>query len=928
MLSQLPHLQQLLLKLLSVPPDLQGAYIAADQLHSCFSAANDLHPHLLPIDWVVQSLLLVDAMAKMPHHAHLSNRVPTGQRGYDRFIATHKVGVHRSLGQQINAAFGLIAAQYISQEKVISPNLIDTWIQLLLVGKHRSDKNPDWQNLARSFPMDIAAAQAWQERSGIAAIQDFLHAYAQALAKPITPLSTLEALAPGGSEGLHPTEPSDPRETQSLPIDVAESVTEDANENLIGWLLQRANHGGYISFFGESNRWNRLSIDELRAVCQRITPHLDVNNPDCKYALLAVLSLCSSLPIKKAIKLRLHPNNKIWLDPTRQAIRWNLRAVLDPNAPLSETAPEPTQTIDIWLPALAACCLTAIRQKHPQARTLAELVSESELGMPSGATTTNMIDSYRTWLASIGYESRHSALDARFAASIGQIYLRQHGDVVAALLGLDFSECSTGMLHYTQLDSAFLYQQAQAAYAEVGWGDVTPFTGSNATIGSLHALPSDTFFQGIKSLLTDAMQLRHQLRNAHSAHEICRLYNALVHHRLLSVISLTGARDQRLNRMTWDALYGHSDYVFLSDKDMDEYSLSRIVPVGTLLRHVLDSHAQDLDLLRYCAVPRSLAPSAREQQRLFSRERGRICFFTIALADEADANTEIVQPSMQTGHRIARTEVTWSAIETLSQQTFGRKANVGRHTWVSMLLAQGVDRWLIKTLTGHTRVHAEPFSDGQSYVPADALCRLRQAMEWVLRPLTDLVLAPPPADAMPNQRYFEDGLHCAVLPLTQPRIRLPHRPARKGSANGDYARVLPTPFDHYTLLSIRVIEPLRIQLLNGLGPSQPNAQLLLCLLLLDNIVLQDAQLLWHLEHPFQRLTKSHVAAVYCRPQCRAQLRRPLSGPTLLTLALHKPALRGSWMMSCRHVQHWLRTQLPHLLWPSDVGGSLKPTEAS
>jgi len=922
MLSCLAPPQQNFLKSIGAKENLQGAYIATDQLHSCLKAAHELHPQHIPADWVVQSHRLVDAMAKMPNHAHVSNRAATGHRTYDLFIVTHKVGVHRSLGQQINAAFGLIAAHCTSQEKSIHHNIVDAYVQLLLVGKHRRDKNAEWENLARSFPMDLAATLDWQKRSGIVVIQDFLHAYAQALAKPIASLSETNNSAPERGEGHRPENRSDLRETQDLPFDVTGTETNDANENLIGWLLQRANHGGYISFFGESNRWNRLSVDELRAVCHRITPHLNSTDPHCKYALLAVLSLCSSLPIKKAVKLRLHPNTKIWLDPTRKSIRWNLRAVLDPNSPLSESAPEPTQTIDIWLPSLAADLLEAFHQQHPQARTLAEVMSDPG-NDPNDATTKNLIAGYRAWLSSVRYESRHGALDARFAASMGQIYLRQHGDVVAALLGLDFAECSTGMLHYTSFDPAFLHQQTHLAYADIGLGEATPFTGTQTPLGSKHALPSDTFFQGISTLLSSALKLRFQLRNAMSVQEMCSLYNQLVHNRLLTIISLTGGRDQRLNRMTWDALFGHADYVFLSDKDMDEYSLSRVVPVTTLLRRVLDSHAQDLDLLQYCAVPRGLVPSAHEQNRLFSRERGKICFFTIALTDAPGASAAPDKLSVRTRHRLARKEVSWSAVEALSQQVFSRKANVGRHSWVSMLLAQGVDRWLIKTLTGHTRVHAEPFSDGQAYIPENALLRLRKAMEWALRPLTELVLAPLPKDAKFADGYFEGGLRSAVLSLSQPRTRLPTRSASRGTGNGDFARVLPTPFDPYTLLSVRVVEHLRIQLLNGMGPTQPNAHLMLCLMLIDGIVLQDVEQLWHVDHPFQRLTKSQVTAVYSRPHCRAQMRRPLCGPTLLILTLKRPELQGSFIVSCRHVQRWLQTQLSHLLWPSDTAQAMQ-----
>ena len=349
MLSRLPPHQQPLLQFLGTPKNLQGAYIAADQLASSFESAHRTFGPHLPAEWVEQTHQLVGtlhAMAIAAGNAHIANRVQTGHRGYDQFIDTHKVGVPRAISQKINAAFGLIAAHCMSQARGIPPNIIDGWEQLLRVGRHRRDKNPEWEHLAKTFPIDIAAVKAWQLRSGIIVIQDFLHEYAQALSKPIPPLSVRNDTAPKSGDIYLQEYSTNNTGTHEQSPDLVSTGTEDANENLIGWLLQRANHSGYISFFGESNRWERLSVDELRTMCDRITPHLITNDPNCNYALLAVLSLCSSLPIKKALTLRLQPNNKIWIDPVRKAIRWNLRAVLDQNEPLSDTAPDPGQTID------------------------------------------------------------------------------------------------------------------------------------------------------------------------------------------------------------------------------------------------------------------------------------------------------------------------------------------------------------------------------------------------------------------------------------------------------------------------------------------------------------------------------------------------------------------------------------------------------
>ena len=915
MLTSLPAHHQTLLGCLGTPQDLQGAYLAADKLSVCFQSASHLFGPHVSIEWAKEAGTLVSTLQTLSaHNPLIANRLLSGNRGYDLFIGTHQVGVTRAIEEQINGAFGLIAAHCISRTRIIPTNTIDAWVQLRKVGRHRRSKNPEWENLARAFPTNLAEVHKWQERSGVGVIQDFLHWYGRALAKPIPPPASLVQTRKGDFPDLVNFSPASGQpghaRTQALAAqeaDVAEK--QKPGNNLIGWLLQRANHGGYISFFGESDRWERLSRAELGAMCSRIAGHLMPGDPDCRYALFAVISLCSSLPSQKAATLPLLPNNKIWLDMARKSIRWNLRAVLDPNEPLSKRAPAPKQTIDIWLPALAADLIGKFHQAHPNAQTLAELISAQS----GDSAAMDLIKGYRTWLCGVGYQSRHGALDARFARALGQMYLNQHGDVMAAVLGLDFSECAMGMLHYAQFEPKFLYQQTQQVYVDLGLGDATAFIYTKPMLGSRHAMAPDDFFAAIRQLLQEASTARRQMIQAQTLQALCAAYDRLVHCRLLTVISLTGARNQRLDRMTWGALYGHAAYAFVSDKDTDEYSLSRVIPIGAVLRRVLDSHAQEIHLASSAADRLGWTFSDVDRQRVFGRARSKVCFFSIAATSQTARHSDLVP---QNKRLLVRQEVRWAAVEAISRQFFGRKSNVGRHTWVSMLLAQGVDRWLIKTLTGHARVRAEPFADGQTYFPKQALAQLAQAMEWALRPLTPSVLDPAPDTAPPCADYFAPNVPIAVLSLAEPRTRVPTRLASTGCGAREFARVLPKPIDHHTLLSITVVEHLRMLLLNGMGPAQAHARLLSCLLLLDWIEIADVEIIWSAPTPFQRLTNCTVAATYSRPDCRTQIRRPLCGPTLIPLAQIKTGLKGRWLQSCRDVHLWLQEQLPHLMWPA------------
>ena len=921
MLTRLPPHQQTLLECIGTPFDLQGAYLATDMLTACFESASHLFRPHFPIQWVQEASNLASKLQSMTaKNALIANRLISGNRGYDLLIGRHKVGVPRAIEDQINGAFGLIAAHCISETRSIPANTIDAWVQLRKVGRHRRGKNSEWEKLAHSFPMNLAQVHAWQDKSGVGVIQDFLHWYGLALAKPIQ----LPASQVGISKRISADtvgfnfiigQPDRPSAQGLATVETDFAVEKETGDNLIGWLLQRANNGGYISFFGESDRWERLARLELGAMCSRITRHLVHSDPDCRYALFAVISLCSSLPAAKAATLRLAPNNKIWLDLARKSIRWNLRAVLDLNEPISERVPAPEQTIDIWLPALAADLIGNFQHAKPDAGTLAELIT----GQPGHTAAMELVTGYRAWLSDIGYQSRHGALDARFARALGQVYLKQHGDVMAAVLGLDFAECSIGMLHYAQFDPKFLYQQTQNVYADIGLGDATSFIDTTEKLGSSHAMAPDDFFIAIRQLLLEASTARRKMIQAQTLQALCAAYDRLVHCRLLTVISLTAGRNQRLDRMTWGSLYGHAAYAFISDKDTDEYSLSRVIPISAALRRVLDCHAQEIILASRVADRLGLTYSEIDKDRVFGRTRGKVCFFSIAASGET-----VRQCGLTTKNKpqLVRKEVSWAVVEAISQEFFARKSNVGRHTWVSMLLAQGVDRWLIKTLTGHARVRAEPFADGQTYYPKQALAQLAQAMEWALRPLTQSIFEAATSNDEPFPDYFAFNVPLAVFTLEEPRTRLPRSAASTGSGEREFARVLPKPVDRHTLLSITVVDHLRILLLKGMGPTQTNARLLSCLLLLDWIEIADVEIIWSTQTPFQRLTDCTVAANYSRPGCQTRIRRPLCGPTLIPLAQVKTSLKGSWLKSCCDVRRWLQEQLPHLMWPAKESEAL------
>lgn len=200
---------------------------------------------------------------------------------------------------------------------------------------------------------------------------------------------------------------------------------------------------------------------------------------------------------------------------------------------------------------------------------------------------------------------------------------------------------------------------------------------------------------------------------------------------------------------------------------------------------------------------------------------------------------------------------------------------------------------------GHHRGHAEPFVDVMGIAPAQAMEMLEQELNALFAPIFA---------HMPTPRTS------GVLEIEEFSGRLPDPTADTAHRNGSHARVLGAPFDGYTLMALRVIDDIAQLLFTGQGPGHRGANLLLNLVVTNWIQLSDAKIIWGQKASFFEVSSGCAVAVWIRPNCRPEIRVPLTPPAHLALGDLDINTSLQWERDTSEVANWLKKLLPNLSW--------------
>ena len=470
---------------------------------------------------------------------------------------------------------------------------------------------------------------------------------------------------------------------------------------------------------------------------------------------------------------------------------------------------------------------------------------------------------------------------------------------MTGLVSLNFDEVALAMLSYVRLSREFIREQQAQVYERVNWGEPAKGSEPSSHIGSSVARDSDSFVLSFRRMQSHAEAAVGRMLAAATAMDLIGAYKELVHLRLLATLTLAGGRGHHLERMTWRAFYGHSLYIQFADKDVDDFSAVRAVPVSDLLADVLNQHVAERELLVRLAVLLGVEPQDLRGRAFDDRRANRICFVS--------ASTIVHDGRVC----LVRAAIDRACLNQLALDIFGTELNVGRHTLISCAVQQGVDSWLIKVFSGHHRGHAEPFSDGGVVSPQHALALLRAALMWLCSPIGR-------GEIRAADRY--------VLPLAAMCRQLPV-PSHEGTrAPESRARVLMPPWDVHTLPALRLVEFLRDRLMAAQGPLDPGAEYLLHLRLLGWIQLRDIKVLWARGDALQDVAVGAPMALWSREGCVAEIHRPLDAPAALALwAIRKDGRTSlpDWKLARAFAAAWLRVMAPQADWSDDDSAVLE-----
>jgi hypothetical protein len=455
---------------IACPADRGGLVVAMRQLCRCLAlAAEQFEPGEALARWhaaaEAMSKRLREEAGSQPNLVTFSadmRRLPV----YGAFLTPFAAGAGEIHALRALALLGRAIVAAACAGQALPPGLVGGIASVLRSLSGASQANA-WSSLARALPLSGEETRVLIEREGRSPARAFLVALLASATLQIE--SPEQLLRPKRRQAAHSGEVAEEAEDDaSAGSDEEDGRDDDAVKTHVGWLIQRSMFVGIRARFGVTGDWGVLTLPELRFVCEAIMATLVPGHPERFLALLAVISLVSSLPGKLALTLPLAPGTDMWLTRDFSHLAWCLvRATdLDRARTMAPQDVAPHEIIEIALPRCAQRVAGELSDAALKSTTLGELLA----GSAGAGAIRGLLERYRCWLRALGEGWKHGVLDARFAQSLSQVYRAQAGDVIAALLALDFRECSLGMLHYVALPREFLRAQSNAAFRSVGLG--------------------------------------------------------------------------------------------------------------------------------------------------------------------------------------------------------------------------------------------------------------------------------------------------------------------------------------------------------------------------------------------------------------------------------------------------------------------------
>ena len=410
--------------------------------------------------------------------------------------------------------------------------------------------------------------------------------------------------------------------------------------------------------------------------------------------------------------------------------------------------------------------------------------------------------------------------------------------------------------------------------------------------GALISLTPDAFCAGWRKIQFSCVNALRDISTASNADDLVNAFNTLATARLLTFITLTGHRGTKVERLTGSALYLSATLLSMFDKDVGDYQSRRVIPAHTLVDRLLAQWQEDVRIFLERADCLGLGWQSKRRRSVAQLSLNRCVFYHLGV-NHSNAGTTIIRKSID-----------GAALVRCADRHFGQPLNIGRHFLATQLLISGIDMWLVRVLTGHSRANSEPFSDAMGRPPRYALEQLSSSIDAIFAALDLEPIGGWHKGLQPRTLLVPKG--GVPSPLGDPYL---HPNVKKN------LRVLPPPFDSHTLLAIRTVEDVRSRMLEEYLLPDQQSRLILSLIVFDAMDPIDLRsILDDLERSLVFVGNT-AWAIWKREGCSHEICMPLNPCTHMALVDLDTSAKHEWKQHIESVGQWIGVQYPELRWP-------------
>lgn len=681
----------LLLRAIGTPENCLGTGRCMPVLIDCLTAAKDqwqdshLDQWLLPLAQLDRELRELAATGAQ-EAVSIFRAAPPGdgiQADFQRWVTSSNTN---NTEKKLDAILGRTIVLASQSRQRISPSLLAGLNTLRLAHRGKGRRSKDWIEVLAIDWFEPLQVRSMLERLGPESpCFSFLAGLALVLEEGIqTPEADHDA--PHAARSPDDSASGDSPDTTSKDTDLraihdsdnSTAITANkepiATEARVSARLEVANYSSAGEKLGLPHR-DHLLLKDLSQVTRNLMIALKTASAmEVGFAALALTSLVTGTTDHFLLKMSLAPApDRIWLDLEKGAWAWDFAAYRQRDGLQDSSDVEP---ILIPLPTCLVQLLRLAKSKNPCTKTVKDLI----LAIQNASEFDS--EGFRGFLKAQG-NTAHPAYRGRFARSIQTAFLEITGsDMLAGLLTAHFSCTAPAALYYFGPTYSTIYKYVRKVYEILGLGDHSTPCAESLRAGCQKIPTLETCNHGWDKLIDATNQTRTLCLAEKDPIKKHQFASDWMEHLCAAFIESVAHRGTRLEQLTCAALLSSSMLGVVHDKDdtiIKNRAHPRAVPWTRTTCDILMSAVE-------CHSVMNEASCAAAAPVRFKADDPLFVSFTPSGSTTKIQAIQSRRPA-----------------ELIYKYFDGAALNFGRSMWVTALDEIECDRWLIRSLTGHTR---------------------------------------------------------------------------------------------------------------------------------------------------------------------------------------------------------------------------------